>query len=60
MFIDGVVVDLENKNISCSINFLLTIRKKFHSYITKYLQKKKDETFKVLKAITYRYSKKKN
>ena len=41
MFIDGVVVDLENKNISCSINFVFTITKKFHSYFTKYLQKKK-------------------
>ena len=57
MFIDGVVVDLENKNISCSINFLLTIAKKYHSYISKYLQKKRNKTFKVLKAITCRYSK---
>ena len=40
MFIDGVVVDLENKNISCSINFLLTITKKYHSYNTKYSKEK--------------------
>ena len=60
MFIDGVVVDLENKNISCSINFLLTITKKYHSYITKYSkEKKRNKTCKVLKAITYRYLKKK-
>ena len=39
MFIDGVVVDHENKNISCSINFPLTITNKYHSYIAKYLQK---------------------
>ena len=45
MFIDGVVVDLENKNISCSIKFLLTIRKKYLSYITKYLKKKKEKHF---------------
>ena len=58
MFIDGVVVDHENKNISCSINFLLTITKKYHTYITKYFQKKnKDKTFNVLKAITFQYYK---
>ena len=59
MFIDGVVVDHENKNISCSINFLLTITNKYHSYIAKYLQKE-IKIKKLLKAITYRYPKKPN